>query len=76
MCYDTKQTKQKNLISHLWRMPENQLLILKAGKYRREQSIYPASPIWTVFQGNQVVYQWKFQVQRYSNQQLQKKTEN
>lgn len=41
-------------------MLENQLVILKAGKYGKESSIYPASPRETVFQGNQVVDYWKF----------------
>lgn len=50
-----KQKEQTNLISHLWRMLENQLIILKAGKYEKESSIYPASPIQIVFQSNLVV---------------------
>lgn len=36
--------EQVNLRSHLWRMLENQLIILKAGKYEKQSSIYPASP--------------------------------
>lgn len=61
MRYDTKQIKRRtNLISHLWRMLENQLIILKAGKYGKESSIYPASPRETVCQGNQVVDYRKF----------------
>lgn len=47
-------------MSHLWRMLENQLIILEASKYGKELSIYPASPIQTVFQGNQVVDYWQF----------------
>lgn len=41
MCYDTKQL---NLTGHLWMMFENQLIILKAGKYGKE-AIILAFPI-------------------------------
>ena len=60
MILNKQKEEQTNLIRHLWRMLENELVILEVSKYGKELSIYPASPIQTVFQGNQVVDYWQF----------------
>lgn len=41
--YQEKEKEQTSFV--LWRMLENQLIILKTKKYRKESSIYPTSLI-------------------------------